>query len=97
MPIFEFQCRQCGATTEVLWRTASKQSDLRCPECGHDRLDKVISRPSVHRNLTSRLGSLDPKYDKMVDRAVRNTPEADPDRHLRKMKPFRNPRPLSDQ
>ena len=97
MPIFEFQCEKCGATLEVLWRSEDRQSDLRCPECQHDKLTKVISRPSVHRNMSSKLDSLDPRYDKMVERAVKNTPHADPDRHLSKMKPFVNPRPLTEK
>lgn len=97
MPIFEFRCEQCGATTEILWRTDTKTSDLRCPRCHQDKLTKIVSRPSVHRNMSSKLDSLDPKYDKMVDHAVKNTPEADPNRHLSKMKPFNNPRPLTEK
>ena len=96
MPIFEFRCNQCGATAEVLWRSDSDPSDLRCSACDSKDLTKVVSRPSVHRNMTSRLDGLDPKYDKMVAQAVKNTPEADPNRHLRKMKPFKNPKPLTE-
>ena len=47
--------------------------------------------------MSSKLDSLDPRYDKMVERAVKNTPHADPDRHLSKMKPFVNPRPLTEK
>ncbi|HKI73002.1 MAG TPA: zinc ribbon domain-containing protein [Pseudomonadales bacterium] len=97
MPIFEFQCDKCGATMEVLWRGDSDSSQLECAECHHTRLTKVVSRPSVHRNMSSKLAGLDPKYDKMVERAVKNTPEADPNRHLGKMKPFINPRPLIEK
>ena len=97
MPIYEFQCDKCGATMEVLWRTDTAKSSLRCKACHHDKLTKVISRPSVHRNTASKLDSLDPKYDKMVERAVKNTPQADPNRHLGKMKPFIDPRPLIEK
>ena len=96
MPIFEFRCNHCGATAEVLWRGDTDQSDLRCPACDRNDLTKVVSRPSVHRNMTSRLDNLDPKYDKMVAQAVKNTPEADPNRHLSKMKPFKNKKPLTE-
>lgn len=96
MPIFEFQCDKCGAMQEVLWRSGSSEASLKCNACGDNRLTKVMSSPSIHRNLSSQLSRLDNKYDRMVDQAVRNTPEADPNRHLRKMKPFKNPRPLSD-
>ena len=97
MPIFEFQCRKCGATMEVLWRSDSDEAALECETCHSNELEKVLSRPSVHRNMTSKLDNLDPKYDKMVNRAVRNTPEADPNRHLGKMKPFINPTPLIEK
>jgi len=36
----------------------------------------------------SKVARLDPKYEQRVDRAMRNTPSADPDRLLRRMKPF---------
>ena len=36
----------------------------------------------------SKVARLDPKYEKRVDQAIRNTPLADPDRLLRRMKPF---------
>lgn len=97
MPIFEFRCEKCGNTTEVLWRNDSKQSELRCAACDHYQLTKVISRPSVHRDMASKLDNLDPKYDQMAERAVKNTPEADPNRHLSRMKPFINPTPLIEK
>lgn len=96
MPIYEFQCEECGAVQEVLWRSDSNEDSLCCKACDSNKVVKVMSSPSIHRNLSSQLNRLDNKYDKMVDQAVRNTPEADPNRHLKKMKPFRNPRPLSD-
>jgi hypothetical protein len=34
----------------------------------------------------SKLERLDPKYDKMVDRAMKSTPQADPDRYLERMR-----------
>ena len=92
MPIYEFRCKQCGDTTSLLWRSDSRQDELNCRHCGHSELEKLISAFSVHKSLSSKLASLDPKYDKMVDTAVRNTPEADPDIHLKKMKPFTNDR-----
>jgi len=48
----------------------------------------VISSPSVHRSTLSKVERLDPRYDRMVDRAMKNTRAADPDRLLAKMKPF---------
>ncbi|MDA1074842.1 MAG: hypothetical protein O3A63_08815 [Proteobacteria bacterium] len=40
--------------------------------------------------MTSKMEKLDPKYDRMVDKAMRSTPEADPDRHLKRLKPLKD-------
>jgi len=54
--------------------------------------ERIVSRPSVHLSKMSKLEKLDPKYDKMVDRAMKNTASADPDRILEKMKPLSDKR-----
>ena len=50
--------------------------------------EKIVSRFAVRKNLASELAHLDPKYDKMVANVVKNTPEADPHRILKKMPPY---------
>jgi hypothetical protein len=42
----------------------------------------------VRLSSASKVARLDPKYDRMVDRAMKNTPQADPDRVLKRLKPF---------
>lgn len=59
-----------------------------CRLCGHYDTQKIVSRFAVKKNLASELSSLDPKYDKMVANAIKNTPEADPQRLLNKMTPY---------
>ncbi len=42
MPIFEFQCEECGKETErVVF--GSETDDVTCPECGSDRMRKKMS------------------------------------------------------
>ena len=72
----------------MLLMHSARDRQVICKHCQGTDLEKIMSRMSVHRNLTSKLSSLDPRYDKLVDSAIKNTPEADPNRHLRKMKPF---------
>lgn len=96
MPIYEFRCEACGEITSALFRSDTRKEDIACEHCGHRELTKIVSRIAVHRDMSSRLDNLDPKYDKMVERAVKNTPEADPNRHLSKMKPFINKKPLTE-
>ena len=44
------------------------------------RPTRIVSRPFIQLSAKSKVGRLDPKYDKMVDRAMKNTTSADPDR-----------------
>lgn len=44
MPIFDFHCRACGATSELLVRANAVPT---CPACGSDALDKQICAPSA--------------------------------------------------
>jgi putative FmdB family regulatory protein len=44
MPIYEYRCRGCEATFEVLVRAGTT---VTCPHCGSSSLDKLISAPFV--------------------------------------------------
>jgi hypothetical protein len=63
------------------------QRTVACDECGEEA-GLVISRPAVHLSKASKLERLDPRYDRMVDRAMAGTQNAEPDHILKKMKPF---------
>ena len=54
-------------------------TDVACEQCGA-QARRIVSRPSIQLSAKSKVGRLDPKYDKMVDRAMKNTTSADPDR-----------------
>jgi putative FmdB family regulatory protein len=43
MPIFEFQCDNCGVAFEELLFNSSAIEDLTCPECGSNQIHKMIS------------------------------------------------------
>ena len=52
MPIYEYQCRDCGERFEYLVRGEDKP---KCPACGGRKLDKQISAASTHtRRLAAR-------------------------------------------
>ena len=65
---------------------AEYDAALACDACGAETR-RIISRPSVHLSKASKLDRLDPKYDKLVDKAMQSTPQAEPDRLLKRMKP----------
>ena len=78
MPVYEYRCAECGAVTSTLASINAIPEVIECA-CGGTAA-RIISRPSVHLSRGSKVARLDPKYDAMVDRAMRNTPTADPDR-----------------
>ena len=45
MPIYEYQCRKCGATMEAMQKVSDKPL-TKCRECG-GRLDKLLSAPAI--------------------------------------------------
>jgi putative FmdB family regulatory protein len=48
MPLYEYQCRACGAVSEHLVGVGSDQPDVKC-ECGSTELERTISLISVNR------------------------------------------------
>lgn len=87
MPLYEYRCSSCGEVTTVLRAATDSQAAVTCEICG-ERAARIVSRPSVHRSNASKVARLDPRYDKLVDKAMGATQAADPDRYLRRMKPI---------
>lgn len=44
MPFYEYECRQCGAQTEVMQKISDRPLK-KCPECGKNALVRLISAP----------------------------------------------------
>ncbi len=82
MPIYEYRCGDCQAVTSVLAPISRANDACPCERCGSAQTHRIVSRPSVHLSNLSKAERLDPKYDKMVDRAMQNTRDADPDRWI---------------
>ena len=79
MPIYEYRCSQCAAVTGHFAPVRDIPTQVACEHCGATAA-RIVSLPSVRLSAKSKVARLDPKYDKMVDRAMRNTQSADPDR-----------------
>jgi len=59
MPIYEYRCRKCHRRVTILLRGFSTaDARPRCTYCGHDELDRLISRVAVLRSEEAQLDSL---------------------------------------
>ncbi len=43
MPIYEYECSDCGARFDKFVRSLSRQTDVTCPECKSDNCRKIVS------------------------------------------------------
>jgi putative FmdB family regulatory protein len=42
MPIYDYRCNECGKISEILVRNLDGET-IRCPGCGSDKLEKLVS------------------------------------------------------
>ena len=89
MPIYEYRCRLCDNTSSFYLRTFSASQPSNCQHCDSPEIHRIISSFAYLKSEATKLQQLDPKYHKMVDRAIAKAPpESDPSFYTRKMVPF---------
>lgn len=57
MPIYEFKCRKCGNTFDVLFRSRDEKVAVACPECKSTRTRRQMSAFSGKIGNTSAGGA----------------------------------------
>ena len=50
MPIYEYQCNDCGNRFEKLVRRSTESDGLACPSCGQPHLTQQLSVFAAHSN-----------------------------------------------
>ncbi len=43
MPIYEYRCEECGEKFEKLVRLSTSTSEIECPNCSGQKVEKLIS------------------------------------------------------
>ena len=43
MPIYEYRCKKCGHKFEEIVFSSSGADDVRCPECGDGKTERLMS------------------------------------------------------
>lgn len=89
MPIYAYRCRDCGGVTEQLAAVEQHDAPVACEHCQSPDTYRIIGRTAYHANEATKTAKLDPKYERMVDSAMRKSASADPARLLKRMKPFK--------
>jgi putative FmdB family regulatory protein len=88
MPLYVYQCRRCDVRTEVLQRRLDQPREAVCEACGSLDMERAYGSFATYRSEVDKLRELDSKYYERVDRAIAATPEADPMRHLQRLRRF---------
>jgi putative FmdB family regulatory protein len=47
MPIYEYQCQECGAVSELLLVGGERETDIHCGQCGSQRVSRILSVASL--------------------------------------------------
>ncbi len=59
MPIYEYRCSACAKITSAIILKPEEEEALRCAHCGQTRLQRILSRFSVHKTEAQRLAEFD--------------------------------------
>jgi len=43
MPLYEYRCRTCGKSFEMLQRMADADRELECPDCRSAEIERLLS------------------------------------------------------
>ena len=57
MPIYEFKCLKCEEFIEMLVMGQDKEIELKCPKCGGEELERVLSTTSYNMGYGSGTGA----------------------------------------
>jgi len=47
MPIYEYECRDCGKISEFLVGVGQEKTELKCRSCGGEKLKKIFSQSFI--------------------------------------------------
>jgi putative FmdB family regulatory protein len=89
MPIYAYRCSQCGRTTDHLAAVDAAPDHIRCEHCDSEDTRRIIASVAYHASESTKTAKLDPKYDKMVDHAMKKSSSANEHRLINRMQSFK--------
>ncbi len=85
MPIYVYRCSGCNCLTDAFASVSDIPEQVVCEHCGSAETHRIISSVAYHASQASRTARLDPKYEKMVDHAMKKSASADENRLIDRM------------
>lgn len=86
MPLYEYQCKRCGARDEVFARSMNSAVEApTCPKAGDEsghEMERVVSTFARHLTVADKLVEAEAKWGKEVDTVM--GPEPDVGRYARR-------------
>lgn len=68
MPIYEYRCADCKRRVSVFFRSFSQTAEPACPNCGGNKLSRLVSRVATPKSEEARLEAMsDPSSFGNVD------------------------------
>jgi len=59
MPLYEYQCRECGRINTALILNTHEERELHCGQCRSPDLDRILSRFALHKTEAQRVDEFD--------------------------------------
>jgi len=47
MPTYDYKCKECGKVFEVFRRFSELDEEVKCPNCGSEKTERVFSIPHI--------------------------------------------------
>ncbi len=47
MPAYDYKCEECGKVFEVFRRFSELDEEVKCPDCGSEKTERVFSIPHI--------------------------------------------------
>lgn len=59
MPTYDYKCKECGKVFEVFRRFSDYDKEMKCPNCGSDKAERIFSVPQISGETVTGFGFKD--------------------------------------
>lgn len=59
MPIYEYECKDCGREFSLLVLKSAEAANVQCKACGSPNISKLMSKFAFHQTEASRIDALE--------------------------------------